>query len=158
VTVSLFAGASALILPAWAGGAEHVPPPHFAVPERGPMPPHELLGHEARRELRRDAESGRVEVIGTASDGHRLLDDGLTYTERERDVMRITDGAPLSAMVECEREFAVGRGEWQVTVRTTSSMSATAASFGVRNTLDGYEGGLRVFTKTWHADVPRDGV
>jgi hypothetical protein len=99
-----------------------------------------------------------VEVIGTAADGHRLLDDGLIYREQERDVMRITGGAPLSAIVECERAFTVGREEWQVTVRTSSSMSATAAAFQVRNVLDGYEGDRRVFTKTWHTEVPRDGI
>lgn len=159
VTLSLFTGgASVLVLPVWTGAGEHVPPPHFAVPERGPAPPHELLNSESRRELRRDVETGRVEVIGTATDGHRLLADGLAYREQERDVMRITSGTPQSAMVECERAFTVGRGDWQVTVRTSSSMSATATAFQVRNMLDGYEGERRVFTKTWHAEVPRDGL
>jgi putative CocE/NonD family hydrolase len=159
VTLSLFTGgASVLDLPVWTDPAEHPPPPHFAVPERAPAPPHELLGGESRRELRRDVATGTAEVITTASSGHRLLDDGLAYREQERDVYRITDGQPLSAIVQCDREFAVSRGDWQVTVKTTSTMSATAAAFAVTNVLDAYEGDRRVFTRTWHAELPRECV
>jgi uncharacterized protein len=158
VTLSLFPGGSVLELPAWTEPGQHEPPAHFAVPERGPMPPHELLSGESGREVRRDVASGTVEVISTGSDGHRLLDDGLEYREQERDVLRITDGAPLSAMVQCDRVFAVGRGQWQTTVRTTSTMSATASAFQVTNVLDAYEGDRRVLTKTWHTEVPRDCV
>jgi hypothetical protein len=122
------------------------------------MPPHEPLGGGGGREVRRDVATGTAEVISTADEGHRLLDDGLEYRERERDEFRITDGDPLSAFVRCDRTFAVGRGGWQATIRTTSTMSATGSVFQVTNVLDAYEGDRRVFTKTWHADVPRDFV
>ncbi len=159
VTLSLFApGESGLDLPVWAGAGEHAPPPHFAAPERAPMPPHEQLGGESGREVRRDVATGTVDVISTAASGHRLTGDGLEYREDERDVLRITDGAPLSAIVLCDRTFGVGRGDWQATVRTASTMSATAGVFQVTNVLDAYEGARRVFTRTWHAEVPRDGV
>ena len=97
-------------------------------------------------------------MINTVDDGHRLLDDGLGYREHERDVYHIVDGAPLSARVECERAFSVGRTDWRVTVRTVSTMSATASSFQVTNVLDAYEGDDRVFARTWNAEVPRDCV
>jgi putative CocE/NonD family hydrolase len=157
-TISLFTAGSELRLPVWSGGGWHTPPPHFAHPERAAQPPHEPLGGGAAREMRRDAATGTVEVISTSSDGHRLLDDGLEYRERERDVLRIVAGDPLSAMVTCERDFAVGRDDWRVTVRTTSTMSGTATAFGVTNVVDAYEGERRVFTKTWHAKLPRDNV
>jgi hypothetical protein len=158
VTLSLFTGGSALHLPAWAGAGENPPPAHFADPERAPTPPHEPLGGGYGREVRRDVATGTVEVISTADAGHRLLGDGLEYREQERDVFRITDGDPLSAMVRCDRTLTVGRGPWRTAVRTTSTMSATAAAFLVTNVLDAYEGDRRVFTKTWHAEVPRDHV
>jgi hypothetical protein len=60
--------------------------------------------------------------------------------------------------VECQRAFSVGRGQWRATVRTVSTMSATARSFQVTNVLDAYEGDARVFTRTWNAEVPRDCV
>jgi uncharacterized protein len=61
-------------------------------------------------------------------------------------------------MVECERTVTVARGDWRATIRTSSSMSATSAAFLVTNVLDAYEGDRRVFTKTGHADVPREDV
>jgi uncharacterized protein len=158
VTLSLFAGGSVLHLPVWTGPGEHTPPAHFAEPERAPMPPHEPLGAESGREVRRDVAAGTAAVISTGNEGFRLLDDGLEYREQERDVFRITDGDPLSAMVRCDRTFSVGRGQWRTTVRTTSTMSATASAFQVTNVLDAYEGDRRVFAKTWHTDVPRDRV
>jgi uncharacterized protein len=158
VTLSVFTEGSALELPAWAGSGDHVPPAHFAAPERAPMPQHEPLGGGSGREVRRDVATGTVEVINTVDDGHRLLDDGLEYREHERDVYHITDGDPLSARVECERVFSVGRAEWRVTVRTVSTMSATASTFHVTNVLDAYEGDDRVLTRTWNAEVPRDCV
>ncbi|HYB85465.1 MAG TPA: CocE/NonD family hydrolase, partial [Streptosporangiaceae bacterium] len=158
VTLSLFSGGSTIGLPVWTDPGEHTPPGHFADPERAPIPPHEPLGGEAGREVQRDVGTGTVIVISSADGGHRLLDDGLEYHERERDEFRITDGDPLSAVVRSDRTFAVGRGQWQVTVRTASTMSATASAFQVTNVLDAYEGDRRVFTKTWHADVPRDRV
>jgi uncharacterized protein len=158
VTLSLFTGESVLSLPVWTDPAEHTPPPHFTVPERGPMPAHEPLDGYSGREVRRDVASGTVEVISTASEGHRLLDDGLEYRQHETDVWRITEGTPLSAMVQCERVYSVGRKEWQATVRTASTMSASAHAFQVTNMVSAYEGDRRVFAKTWHAEHPRDGV
>ena len=158
VTLSVFTGGSVLDLPVWMGSGEYVPPAHFAVPERAPMPQHDPLGGESGREVRRDVATGTVEVINTVDDGHRLLDDGLEYREHERDVYHVVDGDPLSARVECVRAFSVGRAQWRITVRTVSTMSATAGSFQVTNALDAYEGDDRVFTRTWNAEVPRDCV
>jgi uncharacterized protein len=158
VTLSLFTPGSSVDLPVWTDSGGHVPPAHFAVPERAPMPPHARLHGSSAREVRRDVATGTVQVISTVSDGHRLLDDGLEYRERERDSFQITEGVPLSARVECERAFSVERGEWRVTVRTASTMSATASTFQVTNVLDAYEGDQRVFARTWHSEVPRDCV
>jgi uncharacterized protein len=158
VTLSLFTSGSSVDLPVWTDSGEDVPPAHFAVPERAPMPPHVRLHGNSTREVRRDVGTGTVQVIGTGNDGHRLLDDGLEYREHEQDLFQITEDVPLSAKVECERAFSVGRGEWQVTVRTSSTMSATAAAFQVTNVVDAYEGDQRVFAKTWHCEVTRDCV
>ncbi len=154
----LLGGVSALELPLWTAGGEHLPPPHFAVPERAPMPAHVALGSLATRETRHDVASGVTETISAARDGHRLVEDGLEYKESERDTYRIKEGHPLSAQVRCEREMSVARGQWRTTVRTESSMSATAQAFLVTNVVDAYEGDVRVFSKSWHATIPRNGV
>jgi uncharacterized protein len=158
VTLSLFTAGSSVDLPVWTDPGQHAPPAHFAAPERAPMPPHARLNGDSGREVRRDVATGTVQVIHTGNDGHRLLDDGLEYREQEQDLFEITEDVPLSAIVECKRTFSVRRGEWRVTVRTVSTMSATAADFQVTNVLDAYEGDQRVFAKTWHSAVPRDGV
>jgi uncharacterized protein len=58
--------------------------------------------------------------------------------------------------VTCDRTFGVGRGEWQTTVRTSSTMSGDAKVFRVTNVLEAYEGDRRIFTRTWNTEIPRD--
>jgi hypothetical protein len=154
----LLRGTAALDVPLWTAGGGHTPPAHFAVPERAPMPAHEPLGSLATRETRHEVASGVIETISSARHGHRLAMDGLEYNESERDTYRIKAGDPLSAQVRCERETSVARGQWRTTVRTESSMSATAQAFLVTNVVDAYEGDTRVFSKSWHATIPRNGV
>ena len=122
------------------------------------MPAHEPLGSLATRETRHEVASGVIETISSARHGHRLAMDGPEYNESERDTYRIKAGDPLSAQVRCERETSVARGQWRTTVRTESSMSATAQAFLVTNVVDAYEGDTRVFSKSWHATIPRNGV
>jgi hypothetical protein len=59
-------------------------------------------------------------------------------------------------MVRCERTITLARGAWSTRVETCSVMSADAAQFHVTNTLDAYEGYVRIAAKTWSASVPRD--
>ena len=154
--LSLSAGPeSALELPVWTG-SEHVPPGHFGLPERAPMPRHELRPGRSARELRRDVGTGATTITSTSLSGHRLTEDGLAIGEEETDVFSVTDGAPLSAQSQCDRVFSVGRGEWQVTIRTHSTLSATATAFHLTNALDAYDGAQRVFARTWNAELPRD--
>jgi hypothetical protein len=37
-------------------------------------------------------------------------------------------------------------------------LSASAEAFLVTNTLEGYERDARVFARSWHRSIPRDGV
>jgi len=159
VTLSLFTNAaSALELPVHTAGGEHEPPPHFAVPESAPIPPHDRFPGSHSRTTSRDVATGAVVTTTRSTDGHRLHADGLEYHEDEQDVFRVVEGEPLSAQVTCTREMRVARGAWRTAVRTTSSMTSTFESFLLTNVVDAFEGEQRVFTKTWHAVVPRDGV
>jgi len=104
-----------------------------------------------------DIGSGRMEIVNDFDFfGCRRLPDGLEYTERARDRFTITQGDPLSALVECQWEMNVGRGEWRTRVVTFSSMSATETEFVLTNTLEAYEGEDRVFTQTRSRNIPRD--
>lgn len=48
-----------------------------------------------------------------------------------------------------------GRSGWDVRVETRTTLTSDDTAFHVDATLDGYEGGRRVFSRTWNEDVPR---
>lgn len=48
------------------------------------------------------------------------------------------------------------RPGWDIRVETSTVLTANADAFIVDATLDGYEGGRRVFSRTWNETVPRD--
>jgi hypothetical protein len=110
--------------------------------------------------MERDARTGLVRIVAKASHwpAARLLDSGLRYQEEGRDIYQIVLGEPLSALTVSERSIAVARGGWQTRVETRSTLSASAEAFLVTNTLEGYEGDARVFARSWHRSVPRDGI
>lgn len=106
---------------------------------------------------RRDFDSGALEIgYVTVNEGWRLSSTGVEYDGFNPDTFEIVEGEPLSARVRCERRIAIGRGGWRVRVETRSTMSADAERFFVTNQLDAYESDVRIFTKTWKLEVPRD--
>ncbi|MEN1891185.1 CocE/NonD family hydrolase [Streptomyces mirabilis] len=50
------------------------------------------------------------------------------------------------------------RKEWDVQVRTSTTLTCDAEEFHVNATLDAYEGGRRVASRTWNESVPRDAL
>ncbi|MFJ4628291.1 CocE/NonD family hydrolase [Streptomyces sp. NPDC088847] len=50
------------------------------------------------------------------------------------------------------------RGEWDVEVRTSTTLTCDAEDFHVNATLDAFEGGRRVVSRTWNESVPRDAL
>jgi putative CocE/NonD family hydrolase len=162
VRLSVYVGArSQLELPALTRGfPSHEPPPHFFDPEEAPTPAHAVLRTEdARREIRLDVGSGRLENDERSDEGKiRLLDDGLEHGYWQVDFFRIFDGDPLSALNRCERDVVVGRGDWQTRVHTLSTMTSTADAFHLSNVLEAYEGEARVYVSASTVSVPRDHV
>jgi len=83
---------------------------------------------------------------------------GTGTLEREANVDRweITAGDPLSALVRCERDFSLTREGWRVRIVSLSEMRASATDYFVRDTLEAFEDGERVFTTTRESAIPRD--
>ncbi len=161
VTLSVFIGShSFLILPVRTGGVEHDQPDHFAWPERPQQPPVVTLGSldDLRHDVSRDQATGLMEIVNDLAyfQPTRFVDSRLEYVDRGRDIYRIIEGDPLSASTRSERSIAIGRDAWRIRVETTSTMSATAQYYHLTNTLEAYEGQVRVFVKTWHTTIPRD--
>ncbi|MEW2267771.1 CocE/NonD family hydrolase [Streptomyces sp. NPDC047853] len=104
----------------------------------------DLVGYHAELETVKDRGTVRFEEIG--------LDVGRRAYERYASV------ADDFTSVSGESTWTMGfrRDEWDVRVVTHTRLTCDEDSFFVDATLDGYEGGRRVFSRTWNESVPRD--
>ena len=67
-------------------------------------------------------------------------------------------GSPLAAVFLGLGRWARRRADWDVAVETRSRMTADAQTFLIDDTLEAFEGGRRVFVRSWVRTVPRDHV
>ena len=130
----------------------------FAPSERATFLAHEQMRSETRqRTVEHDLIGAKWILRDYHDGGHvRLEGNGLEFGSTDTNTYTIVEGEPLSATARCDRTINLGRGDWQIRVETSSLMSAEAEHFLVTNTLDAYEGHIRLFTKTWHCVIPRD--
>jgi uncharacterized protein len=158
VRLSVFTGASQLILPVRAATPDAPEPRAFAPPEAAPPIAVKMVRDRARaRTIEHDVAAGAWRLTDTEDHGCiRFIDAGLDYDRVHVDSYSICDGQPLSANVQCERTIGLQRGEWQTRVETASRMWADAAAFHVSNELKAFEGDRLVFSKTWRFSVARD--
>lgn len=157
VTLKVYFGASRIALP--------VRPPRqqdaeiaFQEPEgAAPLEIEWLREPKDTATLEQDLVTGKV-TLSRRDDGgcYRIVANGLEYADRDLDQFSIVEGDPLSAVARCERMIHLKRGEWDVRVETTSELTSDATHFKVWNELSGYEGGERVFHKTWEKVIPRE--
>ena len=158
VTITVFSGASSILLP--------VRTPKRADEALPPLPPVQSAPPERRTVLRAVRTERRVERdLATGETVHRLLDDSgdvridahalevgsVKFTE-----YRIKDDDPLSAVAEARWTQKVGRGAWRTRTETWTRMTATKGAFLIHATLDAYEGETRVWSQNWDCAVPRD--
>ncbi|ANB04503.1 peptidase S15 [Streptomyces ambofaciens] len=104
----------------------------------------DLVGYNAELETVKDRGTVRFEEIG--------LDVGRRAYERYASVA--DDFTSVSG--ESTWTMSFRRDEWDVRVVTHTRLTCDESSFFVDATLDGYEGGRRVFSRTWNETVPRD--
>ena len=108
----------------------------------------------------RDDATGRVEQIFDWALGGsvRFLDIDLESSDTSHCVYSIVEGDPLSAEVRFHATSDMGRSDWQTRSDVTSSMTCDVETFHVESTLDVYENGEKIFTRSWSFDFPRDNV
>ena len=158
VRLTVYAGASGLVLPVRAPRAEDDALAPFGPAEGAAPLSHETLRpyHRARI-LRRDIASGETVIEAIKDRGLIALHDiGLTYSGRGSERYTIKDGDPLSARAENRYAISFERGDWSLRTESETIVSATGDDFLVTAALDAFEGDTRVFTRTWSAKVPRD--
>ena len=151
-------GASVLRVPVRAPRAADAELPEFATAEQAP--PLEVTWRRARKPSQTvhvDPASGetRYELMRDFS-GARTHPNGLEYGDFDPLTFTIRDGDPLSASVTVERHIEQGRGDWRVRIDLRSEMTADAVDYLISTSIDAYEGGTRVHSRTHVARVPRD--
>jgi hypothetical protein len=55
-------------------------------------------------------------------------------------------------------DFRRGGWDWDVQVRTSTTLTCDAEEFHANATLNAYEGGRRVASRTWSESIPRDAL
>jgi uncharacterized protein len=134
--------------------------PSFAAPEAAePISTEFLPAPVEGRKLFYDVATGTYELTWGQDfrhGSHRRRDNGLAWEVGGYDVYTIVEGDPLSAATRSTWTTSLSRGDWQIRVETSSTLSADADSFHITNTLDAYEGGTRVHAGARTLTIPRD--
>ena len=160
VTLGVFTGASELRLPVRAQIAGEPEPAPFDEPESlDQAPPERVRTGGGSTTIRKDIESGRVEVHWQRNMGVvRMPSRALDLSAKGLDVFAITEGDPLSVLLRSERTGGLSRPGWRVRVETISEMTGDAHCFHLTNSVEAFEDDVRIFTKSWTKAIPRDNV
>ncbi|MGI8878007.1 MAG: CocE/NonD family hydrolase C-terminal non-catalytic domain-containing protein, partial [Candidatus Limnocylindria bacterium] len=160
VTLSVFSGTSELRLPVRPVRTDEPVPPAFDEPESLEQAQPEVVRTGGRTfTVTQDRLSGLVEERRDRTMGAiRMPSRGLLIEGNDLDVYTVVEGQPLSACCRAERTTQFSRPGWRIRVETVSTLSADAEDFHLTNTVDAYENGVRVFTKSWDRAIPRENV
>ncbi len=116
--------------------------------------------HAFRRRLEVDLTTNSVhyELNGSEFDEASLvhfedIDLGVGYTINKW--YDIHEDDPLSARETIEQRATLARGDWQVTVRLTMTLTADERHFRLRGRLDAEEGGAAFLAREWDSEIVR---
>lgn len=111
------------------------------------------------RSMEFDALTDLFEIVDSAPPQlARLTDRGLVYGTSGETRYLVEEGDPLSARIECRRDFTLtedGRA-LPPRVEVRSSMSSTATDFLLTTQIEAYEANRRIFARSWTRTIPRD--
>jgi len=158
VTVTVFTGASALILPERPPRAEDAALPPFGEPEGAPEPAMTTLAPGSGSSVwNYDLANDRAEMIGVYDTGMERFDAigiaaGLQIDER----FSVVGDDPLSARASLAWTIKRERADWRVRVEAKIELRSSAEAFLVHQSLAAYEGETRVFAEEWDRQIGRD--
>jgi hypothetical protein len=134
--------------------------PEFPEPEIStPLALETLRPPRREHAVTRDQVDGWITLEQVNDEGKtRFLDNGLETAYCSTETFRVREGDPLSVDQHFVTVTELQREEWHVRVETDSRMTADARHFHLVNRMDAYEGGVRVFSKTWTKAIPRNHV
>lgn len=158
VTLTLYAGASALTLPVRPPDpADAALPPLPPVETAPPLPVTALEPPRTDRVVHHDAVTGAVTLDWVQDSGrHRYDDIDLTVHSVAADRFTIRPDDPLSARAEVAWTVRLERGDWRVETRTRTVLTATRDTFDLVATLEAREGDAPFHAERWERSIPRD--
>ncbi len=156
VLLTLFTGASRLALPV--RPERDAVAPTFDAPEAAPpLAREELRPAACTRTVERDPAGGAVTLRTLDDNGAwRIAAHGLEFGSRVAERFAIRDDGPLSARVETDWTFTVGRGDWQTRTESRAAMWSDRDSFYLEARLEAFDSDEPLFEKTWNEKIPRD--
>ncbi|WP_030147308.1 MULTISPECIES: CocE/NonD family hydrolase [unclassified Streptomyces] len=137
---------------------DEVPSSPFGEPEgTPPLATSQVTPPEARWEVKRDLVGYRSELDIVKDRGRvRFEDIGVEAGLRAEERYTAVADDFTSASGESTWTMTFQRDDWDVRVVTDTRLSCDETDFFVDATLDAYEAGRRVFSRTWNEKVPRD--
>jgi len=160
VTLTLFTGLSSLELPGRPTRDGDDTLRELGEPEVLPVAPHRLQAAAHRgRFVEMDVASGEVVLRAIRDRGRIYLEDiDLGISARMVTDMKLVGEDPLSAINTTHSTITMEREGWRIRTESNTVLSCTIDHFIVSATLDAFEDDTRVFSKTWHRTIERDGI
>ncbi len=160
VTLSVFTGASALKLPlCQADRVTELGDAFEPVETAPPLAVEQIAPGRTQRTIIHDVANGTITLFHEdASAVERLEGIDLVTRKKSRDVFTITEGDPLSARVETQREVEFLRGDWRVRTDERMTVTCDLDSFRVVASLTAFEGDEPICERSWDERILRDHV
>jgi putative CocE/NonD family hydrolase len=86
----------------------------------------------------------------------RIVDYDWEFGNRNHRLFYIHPDDPLSARCEVRSQHLYGRGDWQVRIDSTVTMTVSKDSFDISAELNAKEGESHVLSRNWKEKIPRD--
>lgn len=160
-TLTLRTGESSLDLPVRPPRPEDAALRPFDPPESAPQTPHVWKQAETDhpRRVTRDLLTGRMVVdFPRWTYACEMTDIGVTATSAGFARYVITDGDPLSAVLETAYDVSLVRPDATCGHRSSGRLSCDATHFTLETSLSVTENGVEIFRRDWTERIPRDHV
>jgi uncharacterized protein len=165
-TLTLFTGASQLLLPVRSGeSATSESPPYPEALSAAPSPMTVVRNGRLERTVAIDQITGEVThrlfidggVFGDC--GKIRLDDiGVEMGHVFERIYRIKANEPNSAYAAMTQAYEMERGDWQVKVNAGAEMTSSRSTFELNAWIEAYEGSVSIFRRDWRASIPRNNL
>ncbi len=158
-TATLALDGCRLTLPLYSQAEEDAPAIEFAPAETAQaLDIKEIKPPTRSWQITSDPVTGSQEISIDGQQARRLVAEELTIETAGSVQWSIIDGNPLSATNTVDNAWHARRGDWDVRVTTSSTLSADHDHFHLTTLVEAYEDGVRVRSRSHSARIPRDNV